>query len=163
MKKFVIQSVLLLLVIGIALVFFGPNSTQKTIDLPFLPPVAKYTEVLINGKTLKVELADTSSKRSKGLSGRTSLGELEGMLFVFPKADKHPFWMKGMKIPLDFVWIIQDRVVDILENVLPPSLGQADSSLKIYSASIEIDKVLELPAGTVKKLDIKVGDLVKIQ
>lgn len=161
MKKFTIQIILLILVIGISIVFFSPTGSSK-LELPFLPQQKKFANLEINGQVLKVELADTASKRSKGLGGRTGLGENEGMLFIFEKKDKHPFWMKGLSFPLDFVWIRDDKVLDILENVAPPASGQPDSSLPIYSSKEPVDKVLELNAGTVQKLNIKGGDTVKL-
>lgn len=151
-----------MLVIGLALVLFNPNKAAKRLDLPFLPQAPRYANLKISAKVIKVELADTQEKRKKGLAFRDSLAENEGMLFIFPKSDKYPFWMKGLKFGLDFVWIRDMEVVDILTNIPPPQAGQADSSLPIYSSSVEVDKVLELSAGSVEKLNIKVGDIVKI-
>lgn len=161
MKKFVIQSVLLILVIGVALFIFNPMSS-KTPDIPFLPQPAKFSTLQINGENIKVEIADTALKRSKGLGGRKSLGENEGMLFIFDKVDKHPFWMKGLTFPLDFIWIRDDAIVDILPNIQPPQKGIPDSSLPIYTSKVAADKVLEVNVGTVQKYDIKVGDLIKL-
>lgn len=162
MKKFTIQAVLLLLVITAALFFFGPGSSGN-IELPFLPQVPKMANLQINNIILKVEVADTQAKRSKGLGGRTSLPKDQGMLFVFERADKYPFWMKGLTFPLDFVWIRGDKVVDILSNVPPPAPNQKDSDLPIYSAKVEIDKVLEINGGMARQLNIQVGDTVKLQ
>ncbi len=161
MKKFVFQSFLLLILIAGGMWFFG-SSQKGNVNLPFLPPRSTLSQLQINDKILTVEIADTSSKRNKGLGGRSSLGENEGMLFIFQKPDKYPFWMKGLTFPLDFVWIRGDKVVDLLENVQPPASGQADSSLSIYSSKEEMDKVLEVLAGTIQKLNIKVGDTIKL-
>lgn len=161
MKKFLIQSALLLIVIAVGLIFFSPAS-PKSVNIPFLPQTVKQSTLLINDKTIKVEIADTSSKRAKGLGGRQSLGENEGMLFVFERVDKHPFWMKGLSFALDFVWIKDDQVKDILENVQPPSKDTPDSEIPIYSSKEPINKVLELNKGTVAKLNIKVGDTIKL-
>lgn len=163
MKKFIIQSVLLLLVIGIGIVFFAPGRPgPSSLEVPFFPKPVKISNLQINDQVLKVEIADTSAKRSKGLAGRDSMLDDEGMLFIFERADKYPFWMKGLKFPLDFVWIKDLAVVDILENVQAPTPGQSDSTLSIYSAKTEVDKVLELNAGTVQRLNIKIGDNIKI-
>lgn len=159
MKKFVIQVVLLILVIGVGIVFFSPGRSQN-IEIPFLPQQPKVANLQINEAIIKVEVADTNAKRNKGLGGKDSLGENEGMLFIFDRADKYPFWMKGLKFPLDFVWIKDLKVVDVLENVQPPAPGQTDSSLPTFSANTEVDKILELNAGTVKRLNIKAGDTI---
>lgn len=162
MKKFTAQVFFLILLIGIGLFFFVPNNNGGRVEIPFLPQSPHFADLQIGEAHVKVEVVDTPSKRSKGLGDRQSLNENEGMLFIFPKADKYPFWMKGLKFPLDFVWIKEDKVVDILENVPPPQSGQADKSLPIYSAKEEIDKVLELNGGAVKRLNIKIGDTVKL-
>ena len=161
MKKFLIQSILLIIAIAAGIFFFSPNS--KNIDIPFLPQPPIFNELLINEGKLKVEVADTPSKRSKGLGGRIRLGQNEGMLFVFPKMDKYPFWMKGLIFPLDFVWIKDNRVVDILPNIQPPQPNQKDSSLPIYTPNEEVDKVLEINAGVAQKLNIKAGDSIKLK
>lgn len=162
MKKFIIQAILLLLVTGIGLFLANPKGTPNNLELPFLPQSPHFANLKINDKTIKVELADTPSKRSKGLGGRESLAENEGILFIFPKADKYPFWMKGLKFPLDFIWIKDDKVVDILPDIPPPTAGAPDSSLPIYSSKTEVDKVLEVNAGTAQQLNIKEGDTVKL-
>lgn len=158
MKKFLIQSVLLMILIFIAVAIF----VGKVTTFPFLPQQAKFSVVTVNEAKLKVEIADTQSKRSKGLGGRTSLADGEGMLFIFPKEDKYPFWMKGVSFPLDFIWIKGGQVVDFLENVPPLQPNQKDSELPIYVPKESVDKVLEVNAGTVSKLKIKIGDRLSI-
>lgn len=160
MKKFTVQAILLIAVIGFAIFFF--NTKGQIPNLPFLPQQPVFKELQIDDTKIKVEVADTQAKRSKGLGGKQSLASDEGMLFVFPKADKYPFWMKGLAFPLDFVWIRGEVVVDILQDVQPPSPGQTDDSLPIYLPREEVDKVLEINAGTIQRLDIKVGDAIKL-
>lgn len=162
MKKFLVQFILLILVIGLSLYFFNPAGGSKSIDLPFLPQRTTLARLEIGDKVFKVEIADTQAKRSKGLSDRESMPEDQGMLFIFEKADKYPFWMKGLKFPLDFIWIKGDTVSDILPNVPPPEGGQMDESLPIYQPRVEVDKVLEINGGTAEKLGLKIGDKIKL-
>ena len=160
MKKFTIQAILLILVIGIMLYFFKPGG--RSIPFPFLPQAVSPSTLQINGASLKVEIADTPQERSKGLGGREALASGSGMLFVFAKADKYSFWMKGVKFPLDFIYIKEGKVVDIIQNVPPPKEGEKDENLPIYQPKLAVDEVLEVAAGTVKNLDIKEGDTVKL-
>ena len=125
-------------------------------------PNPQFKELVINDQKLKVEIADTQDKRSKGLGGRESLATDSGMLFIFPKPDKYPFWMKGLKFPLDFIYIREDKVIDFLPNIQPPSAGATDESLPIYLPREEVDKVLEVASGTIEKLNIKVGDKIQL-
>ena len=162
MKKFLAQSIALLLVLGVLLIFFPPTKSSNRLDLPFFPQSNNTSKLALNGTTLNVEIADTESKRSKGLSNRESLATDSGMLFVFPKLDKYAFWMKGMKIPLDFIWINDLKVVDLLANIQPPKKSEKDESLSVYSSKQEFNKVLEVAAGTITRLNIKVGDTIKM-
>lgn len=161
MKKFIIQVILLLIVVGVGLYLFKSNPDLT--GLPFVPEKTVFKEVEINSVKLQIEVADTQVKRSKGLGGRDSLPINEGMLFVFPNPGQYPFWMKGLSFPLDFIWIRGDMVVDLTQNVQPSSPGQADSSLQIYQSKEQVNKILEVNAGTIQRLDIKVGNTVKIQ
>ncbi len=117
--------------------------------------------------TLRVEIANNPEDRERGLSGRDSLALNKGMLFVFPEPDNYSFWMKDMNFSLDFIWINNDKIVEITENVkpedYPSALNSAQSSLpKNLVPKNKADKVLEINAGTVKRLNIKVGDKIEI-
>lgn len=89
------------------------------------------------------------------MSGRQQLAENAGMLFVFDQPGRYAFWMRGMKFPLDFIWIKGDTVVGITEAV---PVTQMD--IKPRQA---IDKVLEVNNGFVVQHQIKIGDKVKYE
>ncbi|MBI2637286.1 MAG: DUF192 domain-containing protein [Candidatus Sungbacteria bacterium] len=109
----------------------------------------------IRGKKITVELADTSEKTQRGLSGRETLGENEGMLFLFTRPGKFSFWMKDMHFALDIIWIGEDwRVVSITKNAVPESFPEH------FQPSIPAQYVLEVPAGFADKNGIGVGDQV---
>lgn len=131
-------------------------------DLPFAPQGPVFKQLKIAGINLTVEIADTQDKKNKGLGGRTSLASDSGMLFIFPEPSKYSFWMKEVNFPLDFVWIKGDTVVDLLQNIQPSAAGQEDASLPIYQPREEVDKVLEVTAGAIQRLNIKVGDTVSL-
>ena len=159
MKKFAVQVIALLTITTGALYFYNPAGGNRNISfLPFAPKQAFVRQLEINGKKIKVEIADTKEKRNKGLGGKDNMGDEEGMLFIFPETKKHTFWMKGLKFPLDFVWIRGNKVVDIILNAPVPKEGQTDEQLPIFMPSTEIDQVLELKAGSVEKFAIKLGD-----
>lgn len=120
-------------------------------------------EIKIGDETILAEVADSEDERQKGLAGRRSLGENEGMLFVFEQKDVFPsFWMKGMQIPLDIIWIDNEKVVKIDSDVSPPSSDIPDSGLTLYHPGKPIDYVLEVASGFTEKSGIKVGDVVTI-
>jgi len=113
----------------------------------------------INGKIFEAEIADTALKRAKGLSGRKTLEENKAMLFIFARPSRYSFWMVGMNLPLDIVWISGNKIVDISKNVPSPKIGESPAA---RSPSMAVDKVLEVPAGSAEKFNIKIGDEVRL-
>ena len=123
----------------------------------FIYKTKKSAEVVIDGKTFKVELATTTAQQEKGLSGRDHLDENSGMLFVFPNSDIYTFWMKDTKIPLDIIWINDDKVIEM--TTLQPETA---NNIPQYNPKNQANYVLELNAGTAQQNGFKVGDEVKI-
>lgn len=110
----------------------------------------------INDAIFAVEVADTPGSRAKGLSGRESLGENRGILFVFDEPGYYSFWMKDMLISLDFIWINNDEIVQVNENIRPEDYPPP----KYFTPKYPADSVLEVNSGTIKKFNIKPGDKV---
>lgn len=134
-------------IVAAGFLFFGSGLISKE----------KRGKVFIKGQEFNVEIADNATARSRGLSGREKLEANEGMLFLFSKAGYQSFWMKGMKIPIDIIWIKGETIVGFEKDVQPePETNML--RLRTYSSPEAVEKVLEVPAGTVKNLDIQVGD-----
>ena len=116
----------------------------------------------VGDTTLTVEIADTPEKHEKGLAGRDSLGESEGMLFVMTADTAPSFWMRDMKFPLDILWINNGKVAEITENVPVPSPGSSLDTLTRFVPSQPIDYVLEVNAGWTRVHNITVGTPVEL-
>ena len=111
------------------------------------------TKVTIGTTVVSVELADTPALRAQGLSGRASLNEGEGMLFIFEEEGSWGFWMKDMLFPIDIVWAASDgRVISIAHDVSPSTYPQG-----FYPREPRALYVLELPAGFAKRHNIVEG------
>lgn len=121
-----------------------------------------YVEILITeGSKIRVnvEVADTPSLRSQGLSNRRYLGDYDGMLFIHDEKGNAPFWMKDMYIPIDIIFIDEfGFIVDIKENQEPCSEG---SCPQIYATTM-YKYVLEVNSGFAETNDIKTGQSVMI-
>lgn len=90
---------------------------------------------------------------------RESLGENEGMLFIFDEETIHAFWMKNTLIPLDAVWISSDyKIVDI------QTMTPCKESLCSNYIPAGISKyVLEVNAGVAQKMGIGKGNKVSVK
>ncbi|MDZ4285370.1 MAG: DUF192 domain-containing protein, partial [Candidatus Sungbacteria bacterium] len=71
----------------------APSGSQVTNASEIISPPPS---VEIDGTTIAVELATTSAAVAKGLSGRASLEQDRGMLFIFSRPDRYRFWMPNM-------------------------------------------------------------------
>jgi len=109
-------------------------------------------QIKIKDQIFKVEIADTLAKKQKGLAGRESMPSDQGMIFIFEKKGEYSFWMKGMRFPLDFLWIDGDEIIEITRNV------SADGNFLIYQPQIPVDKVIELNAGAAAAISL--GDKI---
>jgi hypothetical protein len=107
------------------------------------------------------EVVDTKSSRELGLSGRDSMRNNEGMLFVFDYPGRYGFWMKDMNFPLDIIWINQNGyVVAIESNFTPESYLQ--NPPKTVMNGPPANYVLEVNTGIAEQLGIFLGSMVSI-
>ena len=131
----------------------SPTSTPSpTVTTTPLPPSPRVT---LEGVTFTVELAITPEERARGLMGRERLGDTQGMLFIYQTNATPGFWMRGMLIPLDIVWIVADGVVAGIEREVPPAPSSTEPPL--YYPPRPILYVLEINAGRAREVGIMAG------
>lgn len=105
-------------------------------------------------RAFAVEVVATEEERQKGLMFRKELPEGNGMLFDFKVEAPVSFWMKNTYISLDMIFIRADgRIASIAENTEP-------MSERLVPSAGPVRGVLEVIAGTSRKLGIKPGDRV---
>lgn len=68
-------------------------------------PAEQASVVQIGAQRFAVEVAATPATRERGLSGHERLAPDNGMWFVLPEPGKTGFWMRGMRFPIDLIWI----------------------------------------------------------
>lgn len=74
-------------------------------------------KIEIGDKEYNVEVARTEEEKVKGLQEKESLGEDEGMLFVYDEPQEIAFWMKDTAIPLDIVFMDEDgKVISVKQG-----------------------------------------------
>jgi uncharacterized membrane protein (UPF0127 family) len=102
----------------------------------------------------RCRIANNIFTRVRGLLGRKSLNDNEGLLIV-PCPSIHMF---GMKFALDVIFLTRENVVtDFVENIAPgkyyvakPNHGKAHSAL-------------ELPVGTIGRTSTQRGDELRLE
>lgn len=125
----------------------------------------RYVEVgtlHVGAATVSVEFARDPDAWARGLSGRDTLPEESGMLFIFPAQEERTFWMKDTRIPLDLVWIRGGTVVGVTAHV-PPEPGVANVLLRRYPSPGSVDRVLEVNAGWAAEHGVNVNDAVRLE
>lgn len=113
-----------------------------------------------SGDTLAVvdsEVADTPTEQYTGLSDHESLGEDEGMLFVFKHESTRSFVMRGMSFPIDMIFIGADGTITTVHE----APVENDSDLTNYRG--EAKWVLEVNYGYTAEHGIEAGDRVEIE
>lgn len=119
----------------------------------------EYTKVIIGPRqtVVKTKIAKTPAELMSGLSGVTSLGEDEGLLFIGQGATLDGFWMKDMKIAIDIIWIDDNfKVTHVAEWVTP------DSFPHVFYPPAPTPFVLEVNAGFAHRHKIVIGSSVQI-
>ena len=99
-----------------------------------------------------VEIAREKVDRDKGLMFRKNLNLGKGMLFIFPNESKVSMWMKNTLISLDIIFVSKNyKIVDIVNNAKA-------MSKEILTSRVKAKYAVEINAGLVKKLNIKIGN-----
>jgi uncharacterized protein len=93
----------------------------------------------------RVDVANSSRKRRKGLLGRESLAAGEGM-WIVPCESVHTF---GMRFAIDLVYLDRNNVVKKIRHEVPPWR---------ISACLSAHSILELASGSVRRTGTKPGD-----
>ncbi len=129
-----------------------PFDSTKSESLALVPGaiVAGGTE-----HAFQFEFADTNRTRQVGLMHRAEIAPDRGMLFDFKQNRMVSMWMRNTFIPLDMLFLSKTgEVMTVAENTVPHNENAVSSRVRVRA-------VLELKAGTAKRLGIKPGDHVK--
>jgi uncharacterized membrane protein (UPF0127 family) len=101
-----------------------------------------------------VELAATDAERSHGLMFRKSLPAGHGMLFDFKQDQVVGMWMRNTYVSLDMIFIRADGTIARIAQDTEPL------SERVISSGVPVRAVLEVVAGTSRRLGLAPGDRV---
>ncbi len=115
-----------------------------------------------SGVSVAAEEAETPEERSKGLMYRTSMGEMEAMMFSFEGSARQTFWMYHTRIPLTVIFLDDAlRIVD-MQN-MAPCPGEDPGACPVYTSRVNARHAIEVNQGFVEKHRIKFGDYITIE
>ncbi|OGH03071.1 MAG: hypothetical protein A2798_01430 [Candidatus Levybacteria bacterium RIFCSPHIGHO2_01_FULL_37_17] len=118
------------------------------------------SSVVINETKFKAEFAITSKQKEIGLSKYDTIQDDFVMVFPFENNVKPIFWMKGMKFPIDIIFVNNSKIIQIFKNLPPPK--SINDALPLYQPRLFSDTVIEVKAGVSDKNNFKEGDEVRI-
>jgi uncharacterized membrane protein (UPF0127 family) len=124
------------------------------------PPVV---ELRHGANVFLVEVADTPESRALGLGGRDAMAADAGMLFDLGETRTPTFSMRGMRFPLDIIWIDDAMRVYGIEADVPHQPDVPVAELASYSPAVPVRYVLELNAGTAAAAGIEPGDELQFE
>ncbi len=123
--------------------------------------LGKKATATLNGQKVTLDVANTEKLRETGLSGRNNLNDNQGMLFLFDEPGIPTFWMKGMKFPIDIIFLNSNKIVTIYKNVPAPKTT-TETPNTYYQPTYPSDKVIELKAGASDKYNLHQGDTINL-
>jgi uncharacterized protein len=137
---------------AVVFLLLGFSTLARSEELAKIESIAIITES--SATLFSAEIADTDELRSRGLMFRHRLPEDRAMLFDFGEPRPAAMWMKNTYISLDMLFVRADgTIAAIAENTEP-------LSLQTISVQEPVLSVVELAAGTARKLGIKREDRV---
>lgn len=107
--------------------------------------------------SIDIEIANTPLTLAKGLMGRSSLDDTQGMLFIFENIKPQKFKMQNTLVSLDIIFLEKSGcVLNIAEFAEP-------MSDRIYASEGSIKYAVEVRAGFSKRFKIKKGTCIRWQ
>jgi uncharacterized protein len=120
------------------------------------------TELSIANKVkIAIEVANTDEELQQGYSNHQPISDKEGMLFIMPTIALHTFWMKDMLFDLDFIYIQNNKVVDLVKNIPSPANNQGE--IAYVNPKVAVNQVLEVKSGFIDQYKIEIGDWISLK
>ncbi len=102
---------------------------------------------------IEAEVAANQADRMQGLMQRRSMAANQGMLFVFPQAERHCMWMRNTLLPLSVAFLDEQGRILNVEDMKP----QTDTS---HCAAAPARFALEMNVGWFAGKGLKTGQRI---
>lgn len=142
-------------IVALAILGLLVGSSGAGAEAPESRPKFSVKWLRLGEKKIKVEIADTNSKRAYGLMFKEKLGSDEGMLFVFDTEEPVAFWMKNTLIPLAIGYFGRDQKLVDVQEMVPAVAGELHP--RSYPSKHPAKYALEMPKGWYARNKILLG------
>lgn len=143
-----------LLLAALATTMAGALGKQPAALFPHLPVTDVQVTTASGTHAFRAWIAADDSSRERGLMHVRELPSDQGMLFLFDQPQPAAFWMKNTYLSLDIIYVTADgRVANVAQDARPHSQTPIPSAGPVAA-------VLELVAGSARRIGLKAGDLV---
>jgi uncharacterized membrane protein (UPF0127 family) len=119
------------------------NAEPKTVNDRFA--------IKVGDRTVQLQIAALPAELQKGLMLRQTMGEDEGMLFVFTAGQPQGFWMRNTPLPLDIGYFEPTGELKEIYPMYP------HDERPVKSRSRNIQFCLEMNQGWFKRHDVRPG------
>jgi len=145
---------LVVMALPVVALYFVPLPAAAQQDVVFPESTLEIETQSGTRHTFRIELAETDPLRQRGLMFRNEMAPDAGMLFTYKRDRVISMWMANTYLPLDMLFIESNgRISRIVENAIPLSRESISSRKRARG-------ILELNAGTARRLGLSVGDKV---
>ena len=161
-KKLIIYTFALLIVIAIYIYLANMQQDRPTLTESSRsePAFRKDGELQFRNQegdilsTIEIEIVESGVARAQGLMFRRSMAMNRGMLFVFDFSHNVEMWMRNTYIPLDMIFVREDKTIAFIETYTVPL-----SEETIYCPE-PVKYVIEVNAGFTGRYGIRNGQQV---
>ena len=150
-----------LCIVFTALVLLACGVNNPTTAAPAAPAAAKGPRIVFpDNFAVKVEIAADDETRAQGLMYRDQLANDRGMIFLFAQSGDYPFWMKNTLIPLDMIWIDEQKKIVHVAHGVPPCKADPCPSVPPGAPA---KYVLEVAAGVAARHNLANGQTLRFE
>ncbi|MBK8523129.1 MAG: DUF192 domain-containing protein [Betaproteobacteria bacterium] len=130
----------------LCILFVASAVSSQTAPMPRVELTAGFHRI-------EAEVAANQADRSQGLMHRRSLAKNQGMIFAFPQAAMHCFWMKNTPLPLSIAFLDEQGKIINIDEMLPET---EDNHCPVRPARF----ALEMNAGWFKAKGLQPGAII---
>lgn len=145
------------LAVAAALLLTACGGSDAARDAAAVKTVDDRFAIKVGDRTVQMQVAALPAELQKGLMFRKTMGEDEGMLFVFTAPQPQGFWMRNTTLPLDIGYF--DATGELKE--IYPMYPLDEKPVKSRSRGIQF--CLEMNQGWFKRREVKPGAVLDLK